>query len=77
MNWGGYTRNWKKMALNIAIVGIGAAVRGIGLYASGKAIHDESGNAVGPVRIIPVVSVDLSLLPTWWKFVVVSFVVSL
>jgi len=32
------------MALNIAIVGIGAAVRGIGLYASGKAIHDESGN---------------------------------
>ena len=34
-------RNWKKMALNIAIVGIGAAVCGIGLYASGKAIHDE------------------------------------
>ena len=44
------------MALNIAIMGIGAAVRGIGLYAYGKAIHDESGNAVGPVRIIPVVS---------------------
>jgi len=36
------------MALNIAIVGIGAEVRGIGLYASGRAIHDESGNAVGP-----------------------------
>jgi hypothetical protein len=44
MNWGGYTRNWKKMVLNIAIVGIGAAVCGIGLYASGKAIHDESWN---------------------------------
>jgi len=44
------------MALNIATVGIGAAVRGIGLYVSGKAIHDESGNAVGPAWIIPVVS---------------------
>jgi len=22
MNWGGYTHNWKKMVLNIAIVGL-------------------------------------------------------
>jgi len=47
MNRGRYTRNWKKMALtalNIVTLGIGAAVCGIGLYASGKAIHDETGN---------------------------------
>lgn len=46
--WKGYTRNWRKIILtvvNVVIVGIGAAVCGIGLYASGKAIHDESGNA--------------------------------
>lgn len=31
--------------LNVTIVGIGAAVCGIGLYASGKAIHDDSGGS--------------------------------
>ncbi|KAF2734681.1 amino acid transporter [Polyplosphaeria fusca] len=46
LNWGQYGRDWKKMsltALNIIIFGIGAAVCGIGLYASGKSIHDEKG----------------------------------
>jgi hypothetical protein len=45
LNWGGYTRNWRKlslMVLNLAITGIGAAICGIGLYASGKAIHEDS-----------------------------------
>ncbi|KAF2176349.1 hypothetical protein K469DRAFT_742962 [Zopfia rhizophila CBS 207.26] len=40
--------NWKEMcltALNLSIGGIGAAVCGIRLYASGKAIHDESGSS--------------------------------
>lgn len=48
LNWGHYTRNWKKMALtllNLFVVAMGAAVCGIGLYASGKAIHDESGSS--------------------------------
>jgi hypothetical protein len=45
LNWGNYTRNWRKMSLtvvNIVIFGMGAAICGIGLYASGKAIHDSS-----------------------------------
>ena len=44
LNWGNYTLNWKKMsltALNFAIFWIGAAICGIGLYASGKSIHDS------------------------------------
>ena len=49
LNWGNYGKNWRKICLtmlNIGIFGIGAAVCGIGLYASGKAIHDESGSDV-------------------------------
>lgn len=48
LNWKNYGKNWKKMALtlvNVFIVGIGAVVCGIGLYASGKAIHDQAGSA--------------------------------
>jgi hypothetical protein len=44
LNWGNYTANWKKMSLtvlNCGIFGIGAAICGIGLYASGKSIHDS------------------------------------
>ena len=44
LNGGNYTLNWKKMsltALNFAIFLIGAAICGIGLYASGKSIHDS------------------------------------
>jgi hypothetical protein len=47
LNWGNYTKNWRKMSLtvvNIIIFGMGAAICGIGLYASGKAIHDSSSN---------------------------------
>ncbi|KAF2200952.1 hypothetical protein GQ43DRAFT_337433, partial [Delitschia confertaspora ATCC 74209] len=47
LNYGWYTRDWRKMCLtglNCVIVGIGVAVCGIGLYASGKAIHDEEGS---------------------------------
>jgi hypothetical protein len=43
LNWGNYILNWKKISLtilNVFIVCIGAAVCGIGLYASGKSIHD-------------------------------------
>jgi hypothetical protein len=48
LNKGQYGKNVKKMfltALNIVIVAIGAAVCGIGLYASGKAIHDDNSGA--------------------------------
>lgn len=44
LNWGDYTKNWQKMSLtavNIVIFGMGAAICGIGLYASGKAIHES------------------------------------
>ncbi|OAG02500.1 amino acid transporter [Paraphaeosphaeria sporulosa] len=47
LNWGCYARNWKKMALtalNLFVVAFGAAVCGIGLYASGKAIHEGGGS---------------------------------
>jgi hypothetical protein len=33
------------MVLNLAITGMGAAICGIGLYASGKAIHEDSGGS--------------------------------
>jgi len=45
LNWGSYTKNWKKMGLTAANVGLvlmGAAVCGIGLYASGYSISSES-----------------------------------
>ena len=45
LNWGGYTRNWKKMSLtavNIGLVLMGFGICGMGLYASGYAIHNES-----------------------------------
>lgn len=48
LNWGNYAKNWKKIALtmlNLFVFAMGAAVCGIGLYASGKAIHDESGSS--------------------------------
>ncbi|KAJ4987307.1 amino acid transporter [Stagonosporopsis vannaccii] len=44
LNRGNYTATWRKIsltALNLAIFGIGAAICGIGLYASGKSIHDS------------------------------------
>ncbi|GME48002.1 Chaperonin TCP-1 conserved site [Neofusicoccum parvum] len=55
INWGGSgrrgVRGWfaggKKSALavlNLAIVTAGAAIMGLGLYASGKAIHEQSGS---------------------------------
>lgn len=65
------------MVLNIAIVGLVLQFAALDYMRLGKRFMMRVGMAVGPVRIIPVVSVDLSLLPTWWKFVVVSFVVSL
>ncbi|OSS46442.1 hypothetical protein B5807_08707 [Epicoccum nigrum] len=43
LNWGKYFLNWRKTSLtilNVFIVCVGAAVCGIGLYASGKSIHD-------------------------------------
>lgn len=48
LNRGKYTANWKKMgltALNFTIFCIGAAICGIGLYASGKSIHDSQTGA--------------------------------
>ena len=47
LNWGGYTKNWKKVLLtaaNLVLVIIGATICGAGLYASGDAIHSESGS---------------------------------
>jgi len=47
LNWGGYTKNWRKMALtvvNLGLLAMGACICGAGLYASGYAIHSESGS---------------------------------
>jgi hypothetical protein len=48
LNHGAYFKNWKKACLtiiNFFIFLLGAAIFGIGLYASGKAIHDDSGKS--------------------------------
>lgn len=48
LNWGGYTKNWKKMWLTAANVGLtlmGAVICGVGLYASGTAISSEAGGS--------------------------------
>ncbi|KAK4864675.1 hypothetical protein LT330_009670 [Penicillium expansum] len=48
MNRGQYMASWKKMALtaiNLVIVAIGACLCGMGLWVSGKAIHDDSSGA--------------------------------
>ncbi|KAF2630025.1 amino acid transporter [Macroventuria anomochaeta] len=48
LNRGNYTANWKKIsltALNFATFCIAAAICGIGLYASGKSIHDSQTGA--------------------------------
>ncbi|EXJ57687.1 uncharacterized protein A1O5_12477 [Cladophialophora psammophila CBS 110553] len=46
LNYGQYTRNWRKMALtvvNVLLFGMGAGICGMGLYASGYAISNEPG----------------------------------
>ncbi|KNG91320.1 amino acid transporter [Aspergillus nomiae NRRL 13137] len=48
MNWGYWFSSPRKIALtilNFLIVGIGGTICGLGLYASGKAIHDDSSRA--------------------------------
>ncbi|KAE8146781.1 amino acid transporter [Aspergillus avenaceus] len=48
LNWGGYTSSKRKIALTVAnliIVGIGGCLCGLGLYVSGKAMHDDPSNA--------------------------------
>ncbi|KAE8375604.1 transmembrane amino acid transporter protein-domain-containing protein [Aspergillus bertholletiae] len=48
MNWGNYTASPRKIFLtvvNLIIVGIGGCLCGLGLYVSGKAIHDDPSNA--------------------------------
>ena len=48
LNYGQWFKNWKKACLtiiNFLIFCLGAAMCGIGLYASGKAIHDDAGKA--------------------------------
>ncbi|KAL6714821.1 hypothetical protein ACLMJK_007081 [Lecanora helva] len=50
MNYGRYRESPRKMfltGLNFVIFCIGAAICGIGLYASGKAIHDDSSSTQG------------------------------
>lgn len=45
LNWGRYLSSPRKIALtviNVIIVGIGATICGLGLYVSGKAIHDDT-----------------------------------
>jgi hypothetical protein len=47
MNYGKWWSSPRKACLavfNWCIVGMGFAIMGIGLYASGKAIHDDGGN---------------------------------
>ncbi|KAJ5091054.1 hypothetical protein NUU61_005924 [Penicillium alfredii] len=48
LNWGRYTLSWRKASLtvlNLVIVGIGGCLCGMGLWVSGKAIHDGSSGA--------------------------------
>lgn len=48
LNWGQYTRNWRKIVLtvaNVLLFGMGTAICGMGLYASGYAIHSEPGGS--------------------------------
>ncbi|KAG2416796.1 hypothetical protein HFD88_008012 [Aspergillus terreus] len=48
LNWGKYTASPRKMFLtvvNLIIVGIGGCLCGLGLYVSGKAIHDDPSSA--------------------------------
>ncbi|KAJ5427521.1 Major facilitator superfamily domain general substrate transporter [Penicillium cf. griseofulvum] len=48
LNRGQYGASWKKMiltAINLVIVAIGACLCGMGLWVSGKAIHDDSSGA--------------------------------
>lgn len=47
INYGQWGANGRKIfltAVNFSIIALGVAVCGIGLYASGKAIHDGSGS---------------------------------
>ncbi|CAK4022335.1 amino acid transporter like [Lecanosticta acicola] len=46
INYGQWFKGWRKCCLtgiNLALFALGAAICGIGLYASGKAIHDDAG----------------------------------
>ncbi|KAF2091649.1 hypothetical protein K490DRAFT_32850 [Saccharata proteae CBS 121410] len=48
MNWGRWTKGWKKWVLcllNILLVVVGAAICGLGLYASGKSMAENSSGA--------------------------------
>ncbi|KAJ5675075.1 Amino acid transporter transmembrane [Penicillium maclennaniae] len=48
MNWGKWFSSLRKIALtllNFLVIGIGAALCGLGLWVSGKAIHDSSSTA--------------------------------
>ncbi|KAL5364448.1 transmembrane amino acid transporter protein-domain-containing protein [Aspergillus floccosus] len=48
LNWGKYTASPRKIFLtvvNLIIVGIGGCLCGLGLYVSGKAIHDDPSSA--------------------------------
>ncbi|KAJ6104693.1 hypothetical protein N7523_011013 [Penicillium sp. IBT 18751x] len=48
MNKGRWTESWKKIVLtivNLVILGIACAICGLGLYVSGKSIHDSSSSA--------------------------------
>lgn len=48
LNWGRYGESLRKMFLtviNLVIVGIGGCLCGMGLWVSGKAIHDQGSGA--------------------------------
>jgi hypothetical protein len=47
INYGQWFKNWKKISLfvaNVVIFFIGAIICGVGLYASGKSIHENAGS---------------------------------
>ncbi|KJX98785.1 amino acid transporter like protein [Zymoseptoria brevis] len=47
LNYGQWFKNWRKISLfvlNIMIFCLGATICGVGLYASGKSIHDNAGS---------------------------------
>ncbi|KAJ5875056.1 uncharacterized protein N7473_012403 [Penicillium subrubescens] len=48
LNWGQYGKSWQKMCLlivNLIVVVIGGCLCGMGLWVSGKAIHEDSSKA--------------------------------
>ncbi|KAH9819890.1 N amino acid transport system protein, partial [Teratosphaeria destructans] len=66
LNHGQWFSNGRKSALTVAnllILAMGAAICGIGLYATGTAIHDDAGSGSNPADFTPILSSPPQRLP--------------